>query len=137
MVGLVLTAWAISAHLTIHNDGNVTQLRVFWDMACTNETKTIHWGILSPGSNCSYTIWLKNTGNNNYTHLNMTVANWNPSSCPGYMTITWDRENEMLSARSLLSTTLTITVFENITSSDPVIGDFANDIVIYAEYQGV
>lgn len=65
---------------TITSSGTITSINVavFSDSACTTPVNTVSWGLISPGTSVSRTVYVKNTGNNPLT-LNMHSESWGPS----------------------------------------------------------
>jgi len=138
LVGLAITsmcfvsfAYAFLTALLIPSNGRVTTLQAYWDSACTNQVTSIDWGqTLAPGSTTTKDVWLKNWGGTSVLTLSLTTTNWNPTTATGYMSITWNREGATLDT-PVLQCTLTLTVDADVTdATNPVIGPFANDIVI-------
>jgi len=69
---------------------------------------------LEPGGSATQTINIKNIGNGVSLSLSMTTTNWNPASTNGPITITWNRENTILSPGQSTSATITLTVSPSI-----------------------
>ena len=130
-IGLTLIAASYAAwtHTTIHTTGIISNLGVYSDIECTSPTNWIDWGTPAPDSIVERTVYLKNLGGFSIT-LNLTTSNWNPTNANNHMQITWDREYYNLASQSAIECTFTLTVFENVTSSDPKIGAFSSDIII-------
>lgn len=95
----------------VPNSGSVKGIRVglYWNSACTNQTSSINWGMLEPGSNKTVKIYVRNEGNAIIT-LSKTVQNWNPSSASNYMTLNWDYLGQTLSVNQVLVLGLTLIV---------------------------
>ena len=96
---------------TIPNDGSVKGIGVgiYWDSACTNQTVSIDWGMLDPGSNKTVAIYIRNEGNA-AANLSNTVQNWNPSNAQNYLTLNWNYANQALSVNQVLQVSLTIII---------------------------
>ncbi len=129
VMGIMATSVAVSVLVTsrtIPNTGNITAIGVlvYWDSGCTNQTTSINWGTLDPNSTKSYTIYIRNNGTAT-EKLGMTINSWSPSSAQNYLTLSWNRENYVLSPSSTVSATLTLSV-----SSTVTITDFDFNIVI-------
>jgi hypothetical protein len=98
---------------------------VYWNADCTNTTSTINWGTLSPGTSKNLTFYVRNEANT-AVQLTLTTQNWNPANAPNYMTPTWNRQGQTLTAGSLTAANLTLTLFSNIAG----ITNFSFDIII-------
>jgi hypothetical protein len=124
-VGVIAAVFgALSASHMFSNNGSLSyppppppptaQIGVYNDSNCTNAVSNIAWGTLSPGANATQTVYVKNEGSASVT-LNMTTTSWNPSNASSYMTLTWNRENYVLTASSIVSAVLTLNVSSSIT----------------------
>jgi len=128
VMGLMVSALgALVATRTISNVGNLQAIGVgvYWDSSCTNAVSSIDWGALEPGANKQFTIYVKNEGSVP-VKLSMTVSNWDPSSAASYMTLSWNRDNYVLSAGSVVSAVLTLSVSSSISG----VTSFSFDIII-------
>jgi len=128
VMGLMVSALgALVATRTVSNSGSVTAVGVgvYSDSACTTALSAISWGTLNPGDVKTYTIYVKNTGTVPVT-LNMTVGNWNPPSASSYITLTWDKQNTVLSAGSVATSVLTLSVSSSVSG----VTSFSFDITI-------
>jgi hypothetical protein len=114
---------------TISNAGAVkgVGVGVYWNSTCTNQTSSIAWGILDPGSNKTVTVYVRNEGNVAAT-LSKTTLNWAPSSAASYLTLTWNYANQTLGVNKVLQINLTLAVSLTVSA---IIG-FSFDIVITA-----
>ena len=128
VVGMVVTALgALVATRTISNTGNLKAIGVgvYWDSGCTSAVSSIDWGALEPGVTKNFTIYVRNEGNVQVM-LSMTTSNWNPSSASSYITLSWNRENYVLSSGSVVSAVLALSVSSSISG----ITSFSFDIII-------
>jgi hypothetical protein len=123
----MLTAGALVSSQTVPSGGTITAVNVgvYSNSQCTTNCTSIDWGMLSPGGSTTRTIYIKNTGTVPVT-LSMATANWSPSNANNYLTVTWNRANNVLAAGSSVSATLTLTA----SSSAGSITNFSFDIVI-------
>jgi hypothetical protein len=120
---VVLTASVLVAStfglLTIQRDipcsGSIkgVGVEVYWNSACSNPTSSIDFGLIEPGDQKSFTLYLKNEGNSDLT-LSMTSKDWNPVDAGNYMSLSWDREGVQLSPSQVISCVLTLSVSESI-----------------------
>lgn len=114
---------------TVTNAGSVKGVGVgiYWDLACTNRTSSINWGLLDPGSNKTVTVYVRNEGNAAAT-LSKVVQNWNPSTASSYMTLNWNYAGQTLSVNQVLQVKLTLVVSSTVSG----ITNFSFDIIITA-----
>lgn len=124
---IMTTLGALVATRTISNVGSLKAIGVgvYWDSSCSNAVSSINWGALEPGTTKTFTIYIRNEGNVP-VKLSMTTNNWNPPSATSYITLSWDRENHVLAAGSIVSAVLTLSVSSNING----ITSFNFDIII-------
>jgi hypothetical protein len=128
VLGMVVTALgALVATRTISNTGSLKAIGVgvYWDSSCTSAVSSIDWGALEPGVTKNFTIYVKNEGNVQ-VRLSMTTSNWNPASASSYITLSWNRENYVLSSGSVVSAVLTLSVSSSISG----VTSFSFNIII-------
>jgi len=101
-------------------------LGIYWDPQCRNETSSIDFGLLEAGYQQDFTLYLENQGNTDLT-LSMTTKNWNPIGASDYISLTWNREGQEISAEQVMSFVLRISVSSNIED----VSSFSLDITIY------
>ena len=112
---------------TITSSGAITSINVavFSDSACTTPVNALSWGIVSPGTSVSRTVYVKNTGNIPLT-LNMHTASWGPSGANNSISLTWNKDNAQLNADQSTAADLTLTVASSISG----ISNFSVNIII-------
>jgi len=121
-IAIVLTAStyaALSTNQNLSTTGEVNvsaNLGLYSNSECTTATNSISWGTLVPGGSTTQTVYIKNTSNGVSLSLNMATTNWNPTSANGPITITWNRENTILSPGQATAATITLTVEPNISN---------------------
>jgi len=128
VVGIVASVLgALVATRRISNTGNLKAIGVgvYWDSSCTSAVSSIDWGALEPGVTKNFTVYVRNEGNVQ-VRLSMTTSNWNPASASSYITLSWNRENYVLSSGSVVSAVLTLSVSSSISG----ITSFTFDIII-------
>ncbi len=114
-LALTLTTAAIlSSNQTVPLNGtiNAVNLGVYSDSACTQTVTSLNVGTLNPGGTATQTVYVKNTGNVPET-LTMTTNNWTPSGAGSSLTLTWNRQNTVLTAGASIQATLTLTAAAN------------------------
>ena len=123
----VTTAGLLSINQSVSSSGVISSvdLGVYQEWGCTNNLTSVAWGTLSPGDTATRTIYVKNIGTAPIT-LTMTTTDWNPTNANGPITLTWDRENTILDAGSVIAATLTLSVSPSISG----ITTFNMDVVI-------
>jgi hypothetical protein len=129
MTGIVASVLATSllvANQRFPNSGLVKAVGVgvYWDSAFTSNVTSIDWGYLTPGSTANRTVYIKNNGDIREM-LNMTTSNWS-SGAYGKITLTWDREGQVLDPGSSVQAVLTLSVSSNISS----VTSFSFNIII-------
>ncbi len=127
---LMLTSYALtnvtksvpSSGMIVSNPG----VGVYSDSACTIPLSTIAWGNISVGGTATYQFYVKNTGYSNTT-LSMTTSSWSPTTASQYITISWDKNNVVLTPSQVVQATLTLSVSPSIGTS---ITSFSNNIIV-------
>jgi hypothetical protein len=87
---------------------------IYWDDALTSRVDKINWGALEPGTQKSFTIYIRNEGNMPLT-LSISTSNWNPAAVSNYLTLTWSYSGQVINAATTAVLTLTLAVSESIT----------------------
>ncbi len=100
---------------------------IYWDSACTNETSSINWGIVDPGSSKMVYVYVRNEGNTAVT-LSLTTQNWNPSSVASFMTLNWNYAGQTLLVNQVLRVRLTLDVSSTISG----VASFSFDTMVIA-----
>jgi hypothetical protein len=100
---------------------------VYWDNGGINKVSSIDWGILSPGTTKTMTLYIRNEGNVPIL-LSKQMLNWNPTNTATVLTLDWDYNNQLISAGNTLKVTLSLNVAQNI----PGIDGFNVDAVLTA-----
>jgi hypothetical protein len=124
-----ITLAAIQNRRTVPNSASIrgVGVGVYWNSACTNQTSSINWGMLDPGTSETMTIYIRNEGNTRIT-LSDTTQNWNPSAASSYVTMNWDYSGQTLNPNQVLTVSLTLSVSSTISN----ITNFTFDITITA-----
>lgn len=124
----ISTTYAMLTTLTaIQGNGSIKSvgIGVYWDLQCTNATSSLDFGLLEPGSQRNFSLYVQNEGNSALT-LSMTTENWNPASATDYMTLTWDREGQQINANEVIGSVITLSVSEDVQG----ISSFSFDIIL-------
>jgi hypothetical protein len=125
---LVASAFALfTIQKNIPGTGSIKGLGlgIYWDLQCENPTSSIDFGLLEPGSQKDYTLYLRNEGNTDLA-LNMVAKNWDPTEAANYMSLTWSREGQQIRPDQVISFVITLSVESNIHD----ISSFSLDITI-------
>jgi hypothetical protein len=127
MFGTVLSLRQASK--TVPGAGRVKGIGVgiYWNSACTNQTSSIDWGLIEPGSNKTVIVYVRNEGNSVAT-LSQSTQNWNPSTASSYMTLSWNYTGQTLYVNQTFQTGLTLVVSPTVSG----IANFSFDITITA-----
>ena len=122
MIGIVLTLTTFAALSTTQNVPSIgtvntsASLGVYSDSTCNVTLSSINWGEnLTPGTNITRTVYIKNTGSGLSLTLGMTASNLNPTSANGLITLTWNKENTKINPGQSVAATLTLAVSSSIT----------------------
>jgi hypothetical protein len=127
LVILVLSASALVAStfalLTIQKNvpgsGSIrgVGVGVYTNSACNNPLSSVDFGLLDAGSQKDITFYLRNEGNTDID-LSMTSKNWNPTEAADYLSLTWNREGQLMEPDQVISCVMTLTVSPNIQNID-------------------
>ena len=107
---VVLTAGLLTTTQNVPASGTISaiNLGVYSNAGCTVPLTSITFGMVTPGTQATQTLYLKNTGNI-AENLTMTVNSWTPSNAGTYLTITWSPTLSTLAAGASTSATVTLT----------------------------
>lgn len=110
VVLVVVTSGLLTANQNVPAGGTISavNLGVYSDSACTQPLTTITFGMVTPGTQVTQTLYIKNTGNV-AENLTMAVNTWSPANAGTYLTITWTPTSSTLAAGASTSATLTLT----------------------------
>lgn len=127
VVATALVSAALVTSKTVNSTGTVMAVgvSVYWDSVCTNQTSSFCWGVVSPGSTASVTLYVKNNGTAPVT-LTASFGNWNPASAASYLTPGWNCTNYVLGAGLVAAAVLTLAVSQSITG----VTNFSFDITL-------
>ena len=125
LVGQALPPFQTSR--TLPNSGAITTIGVgvYWDNTCANVTSSIDWGTLEPGSDKSFTCYVRNEGNSPST-LSMSTSNWSPQNAFDSLDLSWDYDGQFLNPDEVVRVTFTLSVSASIDG----ITNFGFDITI-------
>ena len=102
LVAVALTATtygAISVNKSLTTNGSITvtpNLGLYSDSNCTASLSTIDWGTITPGTNQTRTVYVKNTGTGTSLTLSISTSSWTPITANGPITVSWDKEGTRL-----------------------------------------
>jgi hypothetical protein len=125
IVSIAVSATQTSTTLSSVGALKAIGVGVYWDSSFTNRTTAINWGTLDPGTQKSFTMYIRNEGNSAIT-LSQSTSNWNPSAASNYLTLTWNYNGQTINAGASVQVTLTLTVSASITG----VSNFTFDITI-------
>jgi hypothetical protein len=135
VLGVAAAATALgvlSSGKTVQSYGAVKAVNVgvYWDSGCTNVTSSVSWGLLSPGTSQNVTLYVRNEGNT-VVRLSMTSQSWSPANASSYMSLAWNREGASVSASSVVTANLSLSVSSSIAG----ITNFSFNILIVGTEQ--
>ena len=95
----------------LNNSGTVKAIgiEVYKDADGTIQLTNIDWGIIEPGQNMTYIIYVKNEGNTNVT-LSKVESDWTPVEASTYVSLEWDYNGSIINPKSMIPITLTLRV---------------------------
>ena len=125
VVSIVISATQTSTTLSSVGTLKAVGVGVYWDSSFTNRTTAINWGTLDPGTQKSFTMYIRNEGNSAIT-LSQSTGNWNPSAASNYLTLAWNYNGQTINAGANIQVTLTLTASASITG----VNNFNFDIII-------
>jgi hypothetical protein len=127
LVGGLAVSGILSASRTIESSGTIKAInvQVYWDSECTQVVSEVDWGFCDPDSIVTKTVYVKNTGNTPMT-LSMSYSGWDPAEAGDYMSLSWDKEGEQITADEVVTAVLSLSISETITG----ITEFSFNIVI-------
>jgi len=115
-----------NASKTVHaNSVRGYGAEIYWDQDCTNRTLSFDWGPIEPGSNKTFTVYIRNEGDS-AACLSMATSNWAPSAALSYMTLNWNYSGQILSVGQVIPLELILAVSPSVTG----IAHFSFDITI-------
>jgi FlaG/FlaF family flagellin (archaellin) len=111
---LSFTGQALSAtqtKRTVSNSGQITTIGVgiYSDNSCSNVLSSINWGTLDPGSDKTFTYYIRNCGNSP-SILTLQTSNWSPSGAATYISLSWDYDGHVLNVDEVVAVTFTLSV---------------------------
>jgi len=124
----IVIAVILTSSVTVPGKGKVKSVNVgvFAHPNGTAPVTQIDWGTIPVGKYSQTYVYLMNTGNSPI-NLTLTTGNWTPTTCPSYLTLTWNltsAETLNVPAGYIQPCLLTLTVASNTTG----ISDFTMDI---------
>ena len=103
------------------------EMDVYEDLECTIVQSSIEWGEIEAGASTSVTVYIKNNGDTNIL-LGLDSANWTPTKCADYTTLSWDYDATVLVPGEVREVTITLDVDQD----SPHRNSFGFDVVIIA-----
>jgi hypothetical protein len=107
-------AGLFDASKTVHANVMGFGAEIYWDQDCKNRTISFDWASIEPGSNNTFTVYVRNEGDS-AASLSMTTSNWAPSAAMSYMTLNWNYSGQILSAGKVIPLELTLAVSPTVT----------------------
>jgi hypothetical protein len=120
---------AVQVNQSVNSIGTIAtspNIGIYSDASCTNSISSMNWGSIAAGGSSSQTVYVKNTGTGSMT-LSMIISAWSPTNANSYITISWNKEGNVLASGQVATATITVTVSSSITG----ISSFSNTITFY------
>lgn len=115
VVGNVNSLYQTSSTISSFGTLKAIGIEVYRDETLTNKATMINWGLLTPGTQKTQTIYVSNKGNLPVS-LYLSVSNWSPSTASNYLTLTWSYANgQTLNSSDAVKVTLTLAVSPSVT----------------------
>jgi hypothetical protein len=104
---------------------------IYWNQNCTNKTLTLNWGNMTPNSENTLEVFIRNEGNSKVS-LYLSTTEWNPKAASNYIQLEWNYSNQILSTGQIIPISLTLTVSPEIGG----VSDFTYNTIITATNSG-
>jgi hypothetical protein len=114
-----------------YQDGIRQEVAVYRDAACTETLDAIDWGVLSPGSRVTRTLYVRSHIPGNVT-LQLTTDNWSPDTASQYLAVEWPNQGIILAYNETVRLDVTLIVAADVHD----ITDFTVDVVVTAISSG-
>lgn len=82
---------------------------VYLDSELTTPVVNIDWGILEPGENKNFNVYVVNHGNVPIV-LSLTTENWQPANASNFITVTWNYDRYPIAVSGYTYVTFTLHV---------------------------
>jgi len=118
-VGIALTYSTVLKSFEIASSGLIAHVEVgiYTDENCTFRLGSIDWGVVFPGSNKSFTLYIRNEGNVGLVFaVNMT--NLAPVEASAFLSLKTDYDGHLVSPSQVLKMTLMLHVAPTAKSTD-------------------
>ena len=104
---------------------------IYWNQNCTNKTLTLNWGNITPNSENTLELFIRNKGNLKAS-LYLTTTEWIPQAASNYIQLEWNYSNQILSPGQIIPISLTLTV----SPETGGVSDFTYNTIITATNSG-
>jgi hypothetical protein len=98
-----------AGNLTVPSAGNIKTVGVeaYWDQTCENETESINWGTIVPGTSKTVSLSLRSISNVK-TILNLNATNFDPIEVSEGITLSWDYDGDLLNPNEIIEVTFVL-----------------------------
>jgi len=123
-------AFGLLSNKTVTTTGIIANASIglYSDAAATRNVSSIGWGSCYPGSNRTYTIYIKNLGTVNET-LSIQAVNWRPSIALNHLSMKSDYGGQTLAPNQVLKVALKLMVSPGVTKMT----SFGFDILVTSQ----
>ena len=104
---------------------------IYWNQNCTNKTLTLNWGNITPNSENTLEVFIRNEGNSKAS-LYLSTTEWIPKAASNCIRLEWNYSNQILSPGQIIPISLTLTVSPEIGG----VSDFTYNTIITATNSG-
>ncbi len=111
ILALSITTADFSSNRNIVQAASVTGIGtgIYWDQTCKNNINALEWGKITPGSNNTLKIYVKNECNSAVTLL-LRTSHYTPTSAASYMTLSWNYTGQRLKTNQVIPIELTLNI---------------------------
>jgi hypothetical protein len=105
----IATAGLLTSSQNVPASGTISTVNLgcYSNSGCTTTLTSVDFGSITPGSQSTVTVYIKNTGTI-AENLTMSTNTWNPANANTYLTLTWSPASTTLAAGATTSATLTL-----------------------------
>jgi len=92
---------------------SVKPVVVYSDAELTQEIENVEWQMIAPGEVKTRTVYILSRSNIDI-NLSMTTKHWLPLVSADFISLSWDKEGQVLSPKQSIEAVLTLTVSPDI-----------------------
>lgn len=100
---------------------------IYWDSNFTSMVDLIDWGLPSPGSSKTVTVYIRNEGNS-AVRLSLNTTDWNPPEASEHISLDWNYTGKTITPKDATQISLRLSLSQNISK----VTTFGFNIVVSA-----